>query len=107
MPKKCPACGSNRINQFGTGTEKVENELQKLYPEARLLRWDADTASGKGAEEIIMTHFRQHNADVLIGTQMLAKGLGPTAGHAGGCGAGGCRSQLSGLPHGRTRISNL
>jgi primosomal protein N' (replication factor Y) len=75
MPVKCPNCSSTRIKQFGTGTEKVESELQALYPEARLLRWDADTASGKGAEEVIMAHFRQHNADILIGTQMLAKGL--------------------------------
>ncbi len=75
MPAKCPNCSSTRIKQFGTGTEKVESELQALYPHARLLRWDADTASGKGAEEVIMAHFRQHNADILIGTQMLAKGL--------------------------------
>ena len=75
LPKKCPQCGSSRIKQFGTGTEKVESELQEIFPRARLLRWDADSASGKGAEEVIMAHFRQHNADVLIGTQMLAKGL--------------------------------
>lgn len=75
MPAKCPNCNSRRIKQFGTGTEKVESELQALYPQARLLRWDADTASGKGAEEVIMAHFRKHNADILIGTQMLAKGL--------------------------------
>ncbi len=75
MPKKCPACGSSRIKQYGTGTEKVESELQKIYPGARLLRWDADTAGSKGAEEVIMAHFVQHNADILVGTQMLAKGL--------------------------------
>lgn len=75
MPKKCPNCGSTRIKQFGTGTEKVEIELRAAFPEARLLRWDADTSSRKGAEEVILTHFRQHNADILIGTQMLAKGL--------------------------------
>jgi len=75
MPANCPNCRSRRIKQFGTGTEKVESELQSLYPKVRLLRWDADTASGKGAEEVIMAHFRQHNADILIGTQMLSKGL--------------------------------
>ncbi|MCJ7520598.1 MAG: primosomal protein N', partial [Anaerolineaceae bacterium] len=75
MPGKCPQCSSNRIKQFGTGTEKVEADLQLLFPSARLLRWDADTSSGKGAEEVILSHFRQHNADILIGTQMLAKGL--------------------------------
>ncbi|HUV15523.1 MAG TPA: primosomal protein N', partial [Pelolinea sp.] len=75
LPRKCPSCGSARIKHFGTGTEKVEYQLQALFPSARLLRWDADSASGKGAEEVILTHFRQHNADILIGTQMLAKGL--------------------------------
>ena len=75
MPTICPNCGSKRIKQFGTGTEKVEADLQAMFPSARLLRWDADTSSGKGAEEVILSHFRQHNADILIGTQMLAKGL--------------------------------
>ena len=49
--------------------------MQQLFPSARLLRWDADTSSAKGSEEVILSHFRQHNADILIGTQMLAKGL--------------------------------
>ncbi len=75
MPAKCPNCGSSRIKQFGTGTEKIEADLQRLFPSARLLRWDADTSSAKGSEEVILSHFRQHNADILIGTQMLAKGL--------------------------------
>lgn len=75
IPTSCPKCGSRRIKQLGTGTEKVEMELQNLFPEARILRWDADTSKGKGSEEIILSHFRQHNADILIGTQMLAKGL--------------------------------
>ena len=75
IPAKCPQCGSRRIKQFGTGTEKVETELQNIFPDARLLRWDADTSQGKGSEEIILSHFKQHNADILIGTQMLAKGL--------------------------------
>ena len=75
MPAKCPNCSSSRIKQFGTGTEKIEADLQNLFPSARLLRWDADTSSTKGSEEVILSHFRQHNADILIGTQMLAKGL--------------------------------
>ncbi|MDK2982194.1 MAG: hypothetical protein PWQ55_2541 [Chloroflexota bacterium] len=75
MPKTCPNCGSRKIKQFGLGTEKVEDELQRAYPSARVLRWDADTARGKNSQEIILSHFRQHNADFLIGTQMLAKGL--------------------------------
>ena len=75
LPAKCPNCGSSRIKQFGTGTEKVEDDLRHLFPAARLLRWDADSSSAKGAEQVILSHFRQHNADILIGTQMLAKGL--------------------------------
>ncbi len=75
LPAKCPNCSSNRIKQFGTGTEKIEADLQNLFPSARLLRWDADTSSAKGSEEVILAHFRQHNADILIGTQMLAKSL--------------------------------
>ena len=75
MPGKCPNCNSSRIKQFGTGTEKIEADLQNLFPSARILRWDADTSSTKGSEEVILSHFRQHNADILIGTQMLAKGL--------------------------------
>jgi len=75
IPGKCPECGSGRIKQYGTGTEKVEDALNDEFPGARVLRWDADTTRGKGAEDIILAHFRQHNADILVGTQMLAKGL--------------------------------
>jgi len=73
--KKCPECGSTRIRQYGMGTERVEQALFELIPSARILRWDADTAAGKQSEAIILSHFKRHNADVLIGTQMLAKGL--------------------------------
>ncbi|MDO9546374.1 MAG: primosomal protein N' [Pelolinea sp.] len=73
--KKCPNCGSLRIRQYGMGTERVEQALIELIPSVRILRWDADTASGKQSEAIILSHFKRHNADVLIGTQMLAKGL--------------------------------
>ncbi len=75
MPKKCPECGSNRIRQYGMGTERVEAEVQELFPEARTLRWDHETTRQKGAHEIILSHFSNHRADILIGTQMLAKGL--------------------------------
>ncbi|MEN4042410.1 MAG: primosomal protein N' [Anaerolineaceae bacterium] len=75
MPLSCPQCGSKQIRQYGTGTEKVESEVQALFPQARTLRWDADTAGQKGAHEILLTHFVQRKADILIGTQMLAKGL--------------------------------
>lgn len=75
MPVKCPACGSLKIRQYGTGTEKVEAEVEALFPMARTLRWDYETTRQKGAHEIILSHFSNGKADVLIGTQMIAKGL--------------------------------
>ncbi len=75
MPERCPQCGSGRIRQFGTGTEKVEEEVRQLFPDAITLRWDRSTTRGKNAHEVILSHFANHRADVLIGTQMLAKGL--------------------------------
>jgi primosomal protein N' (replication factor Y) len=75
MPKKCPACGSDQIRQYGLGSEKVQAEVARLFPSARTLRWDWETTRRKDAHEIILSHFSAHRADVLIGTQMLAKGL--------------------------------
>jgi len=75
MPTSCPQCGSKRIRHYGTGTERVETEVKQLLPGVRTLRWDFETSRGKGAHEMIMQHFKNHQADVLIGTQMLAKGL--------------------------------
>ncbi len=75
MPKKCAVCGSTQIRQYGLGSEKVEAEVQAMFPQARTLRWDWETTRQKDAHEIILTHFANHQADVLIGTQMLAKGL--------------------------------
>lgn len=75
MPKSCPNCGGKRIRQYGTGTEKVEAEVQRVFPQARTLRWDYETTRKKGAHDLILEHFIAHRADVLIGTQMLAKGL--------------------------------
>jgi primosomal protein N' (replication factor Y) len=75
MPKKCPHCGSAQIRQLGTGTERVEEEVKTLFPQARTLRWDAETTRLKGAHDVILSHFAGHRADVLVGTQMLTKGL--------------------------------
>jgi len=75
LPKKCPECGSDKIKQFGTGTEKVEGMVRQMFPDTTTLRWDAETARGKGAHDIILSHFVNRRADILIGTQMLAKGL--------------------------------
>jgi primosomal protein N' (replication factor Y) len=75
LPKTCPACGSDQIRQYGLGSEKVEAEVQRLFPQTTTLRWDWETTRQKDAHEIILSHFVAHRADVLIGTQMLAKGL--------------------------------
>jgi len=74
-PKTCPACGSKQIREYGLGSEKVESEVNALFPKARTLRWDWDTTRQKDSHEMILTHFAAHRADVLVGTQMLAKGL--------------------------------
>jgi len=74
-PKICPKCGSNQIKHYGTGTERVETEVNKLFPEARTLRWDWSTTRKKGSHEAILRQFSQLKSDILIGTQMLAKGL--------------------------------
>jgi len=75
VPTKCPNCGSARIRYFGIGTEKVEEEIQRLFPKARPLRWDLDATRGKDSHEAILEKFVLHQADVMIGTQMIAKGL--------------------------------
>lgn len=75
MPTRCPKCGIAQIRQFGTGTEKVESDLRELIPGVRALRWDAETTRMKGAHDLLLQAFSNHQADVLIGTQMLAKGL--------------------------------
>lgn len=75
IPTVCPSCGSNRIRPFGTGTEKVEQELKERFPEARILRMDADTTRRKGASDALLETFGSGKADILLGTQMIAKGL--------------------------------
>lgn len=75
MPKKCAVCGSEQIRQYGLGSEKVEADVQAMFPQARTLRWDWETTRQKDAHEIILNHFANRQADVLVGTQMLAKGL--------------------------------
>jgi primosomal protein N' (replication factor Y) len=75
MPKTCSNCGSAQIRAYGLGSEKVEAEVGEHFPAARVLRLDADTTHGRDAQEIILGHFAAGRADVLVGTQMLAKGL--------------------------------
>lgn len=74
-PKSCPQCGGKQIREYGLGSEKMEAEVNALFPKARTLRWDWDTTRVKDAHDMILTHFANHQADVLVGTQMLAKGL--------------------------------
>lgn len=75
QPLRCPNCGSQRIRQYGTGTQSVEEQVRELFPDARTLRWDRESTRRKGSHERILNTFSRHEADVLIGTQMLAKGL--------------------------------
>lgn len=74
-PKQCPECGSPYLKFFGTGTQKVLLELEKLFPELTVLRFDSDTTSTKNAHRRILEDFEAGKADVLIGTQMLTKGI--------------------------------
>ena len=71
---KCPACNSSKIKPFGFGTEKVESILKALFPDARLIRVDQDSTSRKGATIKILKSIRNRNVDIIVGTQMLAKG---------------------------------
>ncbi|WP_277673385.1 primosomal protein N' [Piscibacillus halophilus] len=75
MPNICPNCESDAIRFFGTGTQKVEEALNIHFPEARVIRMDVDTTSRKGAHERLLQKFGNHEADILLGTQMIAKGL--------------------------------
>ncbi|MFH1183735.1 MAG: primosomal protein N' [Chloroflexota bacterium] len=75
VPRTCPECRSADIRAYGLGTEKVEAEIQQAFPKARTLRWDWETTRQKDAHELILHHFASGRADILIGTQMLSKGL--------------------------------
>lgn len=75
MPEVCPKCGSRRIRYFGVGTERVEEAVKLEFPDARTLRWDRDVTGPKGSHDAILAKFIAHEADILIGTQMIAKGL--------------------------------
>ncbi|MGQ9787417.1 MAG: replication restart helicase PriA [Anaerolineae bacterium] len=74
-PTQCPQCHSHRIRYFGIGTERVEAAVREMFPQARVLRWDADTARLRGSHEAFLQEFISGRANVLVGTQMIAKGL--------------------------------
>src|SRR2546422_3273784 len=75
MPRRCPACGSRYIKSFGVGTERIEQEVRTLFPTARVLRLDRDVMKTPDAADIVFDQMRSGEADVLVGTQMVAKGL--------------------------------
>ncbi len=73
-PAACPACGSPHLVRMGYGTQRIEQELEKMVPDARVMRMDADTTGTKSAYHDLLTAFRRHEADILLGTQMVTKG---------------------------------
>ncbi len=75
VPGRCPQCGSDRIRYLGLGSQRVAEEVARLAPDARVLRWDSDAAGSAGAHERLLETFASGEADVLVGTQMVAKGL--------------------------------
>ena len=75
IPRICPSCSSPSIRYYGTGTQRAFEELQDLFPDARILRMDVDTTRKKGSHENLLQAFGQGEADILLGTQMIAKGL--------------------------------
>ena len=75
VPQSCPRCTSRQIKFLGIGTQKLEQEASFTFPTARLMRWDSDVTREKGSHEKLLNQFRNHQADILIGTQMVTKGL--------------------------------
>ncbi len=75
VPGICPECLRPRLKFFGVGTQKVEEEARSLFPRARILRWDRDVTAKRGSQEEMLKKLLKHEADILIGTQMIAKGL--------------------------------
>ena len=75
LPAACPACSEQQLRYVGLGTERIEDELHALIPEARIDRMDLDTTAARNAYERILSDFAQHRTDILIGTQMISKGL--------------------------------
>ncbi len=74
MPQQCPECGSRFLRTFKFGTEQVETQVKQIFPQARVVRLDRDTASGKDGQLNVLSEFASHEADIMIGTQMIVKG---------------------------------
>jgi primosomal protein N' (replication factor Y) len=75
QPDRCPACDSPYFKHFGSGTQRVTQELEQQFPELRIIRFDSDTTRAKGAHRALLTRFAEGEADLLVGTQMLTKGI--------------------------------
>lgn len=75
IPKQCPNCHGQHLRHYGLGTQKIEELLQEQFPQARIVRMDMDTTRRKGQHEQLLNQFKNHQADILLGTQMIAKGL--------------------------------
>ncbi|MBW4440717.1 MAG: primosomal protein N' [Plectolyngbya sp. WJT66-NPBG17] len=75
QPQTCPSCGSSYFKNFGSGTQRVVQELSKLFPELKTIRFDSDTTRAKGAHRALLDQFAHGDADLLVGTQMLTKGI--------------------------------
>ncbi|MEX0820656.1 MAG: primosomal protein N' [Rhodothermales bacterium] len=75
VPQACPKCKTGTLEMLGTGTQRVEEELEERFPDARIVRMDLDTTSGKDAHDVLLKEFGEGRADILLGTQMVAKGL--------------------------------
>ena len=75
QPSHCPACESPYFKQFGSGTQRVTEELTRQFPDLSVIRFDSDTTRAKGAHRSLLTNFAQGGADLLVGTQMLTKGI--------------------------------
>lgn len=75
IPARCPSCGKEALEMLGTGTQRVEEELEARFPGARIVRMDLDTTTGKNAHDRLLQRFGRGEADILLGTQMVAKGL--------------------------------
>jgi primosomal protein N' (replication factor Y) (superfamily II helicase) len=74
-PEQCPQCHSERIRYFGLGTQRVEEAVKRMFPQAHTIRWDWDTTRKQGSHDVFLQHFMAGRANVMVGTQMVAKGL--------------------------------
>ena len=74
-PEQCPQCHNERIRYFGLGTQRVEEAVKRMFPQAHTIRWDWDTTRRQGSHDVFLQHFMAGRANVMVGTQMVAKGL--------------------------------